>query len=71
MLEYDQGANVLWVECEQCQKWRIVSRETFERVQHARFTCDSPGGRPLRGCNEGANSKDDEELLRIAKHDMI
>lgn len=62
---------MLWVECEQCQKWRIVSRETFERVQDARFTCDDPGGRPLRGCKEGANAKDDEELLRIAKQDLM
>ena len=71
MLEFDQGANVLWVECEKCQKWRIVSRKTFDRVQDDRFTCDYPTERPVRGCTEGPNVNDDEELLRVAKQELM
>lgn len=70
-LELNQHPNVRWVLCEDCNKWRMVSPETFDRVQDTNFTCDDPGGRPLRGCTEGANNEDDETLLKIAKQDLL
>lgn len=71
-LEEEQHGALLWAECEECKKWRLIDHETHRNLERgAQYTCDADARRPIRGCDvallrDSAEAHDDEVLMQSA-----
>jgi hypothetical protein len=68
-LQEEQGNELLWAACDACKRWRLVDRETHQKVARGSYFCHQDTRRPICGCNvwllpHSGQVQDDEEIMK-------